>query len=246
MLRLATLASALLLVACADSGDEGMIVRNNTAVADTCTLTGEPGQPFKSRGTIYAFSPAGYLLTPLIESRIALSVGDEQMVDPLQKTIQLRGADVSLTLKSVSVETNGSFNVQQLDQALGTPFSTLFAAPLPPNGSVNVGFEVIPPSLLREAIAASGADPNTSNINAEVLAQVTIRGELGGDELTSAPFHYPISVCNNCVVVDNGACPMNVAEVRIGDPCNVFQDGQVDCCRDEANNLICPGTVGQL
>jgi hypothetical protein len=239
MLRLATLSAALMLVGCASQGDEGMTVINNTAVSgDQCTLTGDLSQPFKSHGLIYGLSPLGYTLTPLISSRVQM--GMEVNADILQKTIFLRGADVTLTLKAVSVESGGQYTVTQKD-TLVEQFGVLFAGSLPPAGSVNVGFEVIPPATLRTILGMSGA-PAGANINAEVLASVVIRGDLGGDEITSNTFEYPISVCTNCVVVNNGACPM-AGVPRTGDACNPFQDGIVDCCTDASGSLICPAST---
>jgi hypothetical protein len=240
MLRLATLTSALLLFGCADQGDEGMTVINNTAVSGSCSLTGGADQPFKSHGTIYALSPAGYLLTPLIQSRVTL--GTEINADELQKTIFLRGADVSLTLKAQSIVTNGQYTVTQPEKNVGQ-FSVLFAGALPPGGSVNVGFEVITPAILRDILGASGVNLATSDLNAEVLAEVTIRGDLGGDEVESNPFQYPISVCTDCVVNVTGACPAT-GTVRTGDACNIFQDGVVDCCTAADGELVCPASTG--
>jgi hypothetical protein len=240
MLRLSPIIPALLLVGCTDQGDEGMTVLNNTAITGaTCTATGDPNQPFQSHGQIYASSSLGYQLTPLIQSRISATSG-MQVLEPLSRTIQLRGADISLTLKAVSVETDGAFTVTQPD-TLVSQFSVLFSGSLPPSGAVNVGFDAIPPSALRQIMQQVNANPATSRINAEVLAEVTIRGDLGGSGVTSTPFYYPISVCNDCVVVNNGACPMTIAAPRPGNPCNPYQDGIVDCCTDASGNLVCPG-----
>jgi hypothetical protein len=214
-----------------------MTVINNTAVeGNSCTLSGSPDQPFKSHGLIWAYSPLGYQMTPLISSRV--QVGMEEMPDDLQRTIFLRGADVTLTLKAVSVENNGAFTVTQKDTVVDQ-FGVLFAGSLPPAGSVNIAFEVISPSTLRNILGMAGA---TSGVSAEVLASVVIRGDLGGDEITSNTFEYPISVCTDCVVVNNGACPMT-GTPRTGDACNPFQDGIVDCCTDASNNLICPASA---
>ncbi len=242
MLRLATLTSTLLLVGCANNGDEGMTVINNTAVAgDSCNLNGDPSQPFKSHGEIYALSPFGYTLTPLITSRITSGIEGEAMVDPLQRTIFLKGADVTLTLKAVSIETNGAYTVTQPESQIGQ-FSVLFAGSLPAGGSVNVGFEVITPAMLRTIVGASGANLSTSDLNAEVLAEVQVLGDMGGDEVRSNTFSYPISVCTDCVVNYTGDCPAAGAP-RQGNPCNIFQDGIVDCCTDANGSLICPAPM---
>ena len=87
----------------------------------------------------------------------------------------------------------------------------LFSGSLPPNGTVNVGFEVITPAIMRQIVGSSGVNISTQKLKAEVLAQVTIKGELGGDSIESKPFFYPISVCTDCVVVNIGQCPESMS-----------------------------------
>ncbi|HEX5062747.1 MAG TPA: hypothetical protein VFV99_25415, partial [Kofleriaceae bacterium] len=100
MLRLAALIP-LALVACVDTGDEGIFVLTNTAVSSgTCSLSGDPSQPQIGHGTINSNSPIAYVMTPLIQSRIQPIEG----VDNSSKTVQLRGADVKLTLKAVTIQ----------------------------------------------------------------------------------------------------------------------------------------------
>jgi hypothetical protein len=243
MLRLTTLTAVLALAACADTGDEGMIVLNNTAISgDTCTLTGATSQPFIAHGQIFAKSPNGYFLTPLIESRVMSA----DSVDDTQRTIFLTGANVSLEVKAVTIEhADGSFANGPAITLAQPQFSALFSGSLPPAGSVNVGFDVIPPQVLRQILTGSGASA-TDKMTAEVLATVNILGTLGGDALESSPFQFPVAVCNNCVVVDNGTCPMNLMEARPGNACNVYQDGVVDCCHDASNNLVCPGPTAAM
>jgi len=240
MLRLTTLTAIIALAACANTGDEGMIVLNNSAVGSTCTLTGSTTQPFIAHGQIWARSPNGYFLTPLIQSRVMSA----SSVDDSQRTIYLTGANVTLEVKAVTIErADGSFANPAPPTLSGqqAQFSSLFSASLPPSGSVNVGFDVIPVQTLRTILTASGAAA-TDKMSAEVLATISILGELGGNEIEGQPFQFPIAVCNNCVVVDNGVCPLAVTP-RTGNACNVYQDGVVDCCRDASNNLICPGAT---
>ena len=244
MLRLTTLTAILALTACANTGDEGMIVLNNTATGDSCTLSGASSQPFIAHGQIWAKSPNGYFLTPLIQSRVMSA----DSVDDTQRTIFLTGANVSLEVKAVTIEhADGSFANPTRPVLSGQQgkFSALFSASLPPAGTVNVGFDVIPVQTLRTILTASGAGA-TDKMTAEVLATVTMLGKLGGDDINGQPFQFPISVCNDCVVVDNGACPMTITAPRAGNACNVYQDGIVDCCRDASNNFICPGTVSTM
>lgn len=245
-MRLPSVFAALVLVGCANTGDEGMIVLNNTAVTDSCSLSGAADQPFISHGEIFAFAPTGYFLTPLIQSRLTTEIGGSgsgsSTVDPLQKTIFLKGADISLTLVATSVITAGQYQVTQNNTSL-PKFSVLFSGSLPPDGTVNVGFEVIPPYVMQSIIGMSGADLAASDVRAEVSAEVTIKGDVGGDSISASPFTFPISVCTDCVVQNLGACPVTGTPAT-GNPCNPYQDGAIGCCTDASNNLVCPATVG--
>lgn len=238
-MRLVSLTTALLLVGCADQGDEGMVVIQNTAVGDGCKFSADVGALFIPRGQIYAGASIGYILTPLIRSRVTAIEG-EGATDDLQRTIFLRSADVKLTLKAVTIDQGGVFMTSQPETEF-TPFSTLFSGSLPPSGLVNLAFEVLPPTIISQIKASSGVNTAAGqNLTAEVLAEVTVRGEMGGDEVVATPFHYPISVCTNCVVVNAGTCPLANPTGATGNACNPFQDGVVECCTDASNRLVCP------
>lgn len=234
MLRLAALIP-LALVACVDSGDEGLYVVNNTAVTGTsCTLNGSPMQPQLGHGLIHVDSTLPYVMTPLLQSRITAAAN----VDDISKTIQLRGADVTLTLKAVSVERGGSFTTTNPDTQL-IQFSTLFSGSIAPGASVNAFVDIIPPATIRSVAAMSGANLETDALNAEVLASVVIKGEINDSGVESQPYLYPVTICNDCVFRNVGACP--VTGPSTGNACNPYQDGIVDCCVDTmTNTLICP------
>lgn len=247
-MRLATLTSALLLVGCADSGDEGMFVLNNTAVTGaTCTLTGVIGQPFTSHGYINARSTIGYVLTPLIQSRVQINIGGGSgvmmqqpgTIDTTQRTIALRGADVKLTVKATEIEQGGVYMTNSTEREIA-PFSVLFSGSIPPGGTANVAFEVMSASQIRDVVNGSGANIAVQNLRAEILAEVTIKGSMGGNEIAAVPFHYPISVCTDCVIVNAGSCETFSGTASIGNACNPFQDGVLTCCTDDTGGLVCP------
>lgn len=242
MLRLAAL-MPLALVACVDTGDEGIYVLNNTAVTGECTLSGSPDQASIGHGLIHYLSPTAYVMTPLIQSRIAAQMN----IDDTSRTVQLRGADIVLTLEAVTVEhADGSFTTTQPEKSLAM-FSTLFSGAVPPGGSVNAFVDAIPPPTLRQIATESGADVATESFNAEVLAQVVIRGEINDNTVTSAPYLFPITVCNDCVVSNLGACPLpSGVQVRTGNACNPYQDGVVDCCTDTDGRLVCPAATATM
>jgi hypothetical protein len=79
-----------------------------------------------------------------------------------------------------------------------------------------------------------------------VLANVEAFGDLQGTEIVADPYQYPVTICNDCVVNNLGACSaLPVGTIaRTGNPCNPFQDGIVDCC-EGTNGPVCPA-VGTM
>lgn len=210
-MRASSIAFALLLAGCAGSGDEGMFILNNTApTGTTCALTSDPSQPFLAHGSLVANMGVGYLLTPLVESRI-----DNPMMDTATRTIHIEGANVVLS----KADTSGTLTEV-------TKFTSLVSGSIPPLDTINVSFEIIPASV--------AATPG------EYSANVTMFGTLGGGRIDSAPFNYPVTVCENCIVrISPTACPLTGTPMT-GNPCNPFQDGIVDCCMS-GSTLLCPG-----
>lgn len=245
---------------CADTGDEGFVIRNNLASSGmTCSLSASAAAPFQPRGQLSASSPVPYLLTPLIESRITAAVGQES-----SRTVSLKGAKIDLAIGPITVEdaqggllfscaaegAGACFSeseVAALADAGTTKFRSLFAAPLAPNkGLTSAAFDLVPTASIREIQRKAGAGGASGRLHAQVVATATVYGDLNGSEVEGLPFDYPVTVCNDCVVNVVGTCAATPKTFmpRAGNPCNPFQDGLVDCCTNGAD-LICPA-VGTM
>jgi hypothetical protein len=179
------------------------------------------------------------VFTPLIESRItAIEGGDEA-----QRSIAITGANVSLEVKAATIENNGTFTSTTVSLTKEqSQFSQLFSAPLPPSGSVNVLFELIP----RQTLVAIGMAAGTNILEAEILATVRVFGRFNDDDIESAPFQFPVTVCTDCVVSNVGPCTEFTGTPRnSGNACNAFQDGVIDCCESVLNpgQLRCPAVA---
>lgn len=229
---------ALTLAACADDSGGGLIIRQNLAptAMGSCSFAPDLTAPYFARGSISMLSQQPYVFTPLIESRITAAVGQESL-----RTVLVRGARVDLRIESITVN-NQSVEVDVTDFPEGTlKFTSLFSAPVAPNGGLSVGdFDLLTSGFiatLRERYDAQGS------VRVQVVAETRVFGDLGGDEIESDTFSYPVTVCNDCIVNNVGACP-SAAEVRTGNPCNPFQDGIVDCCTTDGG-LICPAPVAE-
>jgi len=247
---------ALALAGCvADGGDEGLVVRNNLAPdGSSCKFTPATSTAFVSRGTLHTRSPSPYLLAPLLESRIVAAMGQESV-----RTVSLMGARIDLAIGPITVEdaqgaTTFSCAAEgasacydeaaraALAEAGVTRFRSLFSAPLAPNGGLSTAtFDLVPTAAVREIERKAGALPAGARLHAQVVATAVVYGQLGGGEVSSPPYVYPVSVCNDCVLNVVGACvdtPTGFAP-RPGNPCNLYQDGTADCCTN-GTALVCP------
>jgi hypothetical protein len=187
-------------------------------------------------------------------------MGQESM-----RTVALMGAKIDLVVGPITVEDplgNLTFSCAAegasacfteaertaLAMSAVTKFRSLFSAPLAPNGGLSTAtFDLIPTAAVREIQRKAGTVPAGARLHAQVVATATIYGQLGGGEVESLPFVYPVTVCNDCVVNVGKACAETPASFmpRPGNPCNPFQDGVVDCCTDAAGALVCPA-VGTM
>jgi hypothetical protein len=242
-MRLVSPVSFVLLVgslsACADKGDEGMFILNNTAppAGATCMLTGDPAQPLIAAGEISYLAAAagtGYVFTPLIESRITANMGDEAL-----RTIHLEGANVTVAVA------NGG---------MSQSYTALFAGSVAPNGgSTNVAFEVLPAS----SISALGMANAVSGTNTEVVASITVYGTLGGGRIDGEPFQYPITIVAPGKGIVTGVGSMDTvasggiscgattlpAASTTTNGCNPYQDGVLSCCLSNVGGTVhevCP------
>jgi len=128
-----------------------------------------------------------------------------------------------------------------------TRFRSLFSAPLAPNGSfTSASFDIVSIPALAAIRAKANPGPK-SLVHAQVIANVVVYGDLGGEEVDSVTFVYPVTVCNDCIKNSLGACPLPMGTtVRTGNACNAFQDGVVDCCDTTTGELSCPATVATM
>lgn len=234
MFRAIAAASVAMLGGCADDFGGGLVVVQNLAVTEpTCSFTAELTAPFVARGTIRSDSTVPYIFHPLVQSRITALEGQESL-----RTVQLNGARIELTIAGATVD-GQPVDLDVADFPAGSAkFSSLFSAPVAPLGVSSAEFDLVPVSFLAAVAAAVGTD---APARVQVVARGTVYGDLGGDEISSDPFTYPVTICNDCVFQNLGECNADTEAANFGNPCNPYQDGLLDCCTS-GGNLICPAS----
>ncbi len=232
-----TLALAAALGACvASNGDEGILITKNVAPGTGCMFTSEETEPYIPHGMLAMTAPGGYRFHPQMKSRITAS--DDQ-ID--QRTVIVQGARIDLAFADPNLFT--SAELATLKSRGVTHFEAAFSAPLLPNGGLtDGGFDLFNHDLI-EAVGAKvpGALTGTPTLRTELIATVTVFGDLSGQEVLSQEFKYPVTLCNDCIFHNLGACNTVPAgtKAREGNACSLYQDDAVDCCTN-GTAIVCP------
>lgn len=224
-----------------DAGDGALrIIRNQAIDSESggCVVSPLLSAPGLSGGTIDATSPVGYLLTPVIQNYATSSSGRYTQ----QRTAFLEGARIDLSFPDPTLFT--AAELASLEESNLLKFSSSFSAAVTPDsGTAGVGFAVVPPALLARILPKLAAVGNST----EVHVRIKVFGQMGGGEVESESYFYPVRVCDSskvpCVIASTFTCGATGVTVREGNACNPFQDGPVDCCV-AGGQLTCPGVAG--
>jgi hypothetical protein len=226
-----TVFSGIALPGCAnDSGDKTILVLNNlAAVSDDnkCVIAPSEDSAGRSAGSWSLDSPNSYLLFPLVKNLAT----DPDGVLLSQRTFFAQGARIAVSSSDAAVQT-----------AIGASgkYTQLSSFSVSPNGGLAAfGLPLIPSRV--GALIAPTLSP--AKPTAQLVATIEIFGLLGGSEVTSQPFDFPIEACVGCAGQIVGPCaslPMDF-KANPGNPCNPFQDGVIDCC-STPGGAICPAS----
>lgn len=228
------LATALM-PACAEN-DSSMFVRMAIAPPQNrqngCVYTSDPTQPFLSSGTldvaILAKDPT-YIVELLVGSQL-FDRGDQKFTRAEPNRTHVNGAVVRVT------DANGG----QLSE-----FTSLTSAFIEPQANNTPGYSPARVQALDAATArkvSAGLAPGSDTL---VVANIKVFGTtLGGVDLESGEFQFPIRVCNGCLLSFNGGddpatpgrdCSLPLPEQsNLPIPCRPGQDEGTLCqyCRD--------------
>jgi hypothetical protein len=230
-------AMSLVAVGCADeAGDGALRIIRNEFVDETCSVTGAATALGRPRGIIEVVSPNDYVITPVVQNYATSSSGKYTS----QRTAFLEGARVDLEFTDPTLFTAAELTQMQTDGL--TKFSSPFsAAVLPDNSTSGTIFSIIPTQLL----AKIAPQLSVTRPSVTVTARMRVYGQMGGGEVESESFFFPVQVCDSripgssCVISTLKTACTPIADPRIGNPCNSFQDAPVDCCQ-EGNAIVCP------
>lgn len=208
-----------------EGGDKVVLITNNVAApVDTCVLTVSEAGPFRSSGIVDVLFPGAYFMLPQIEN-LATS-NDGTLIS--NRTFFAEGFRV--VLSSPDAATHAV--IGSLSYSIPKGFTVA-----PDGGGFIASLRLLEPSVIE--LIAPTIPPNRPAI---VIASVELIGNMGGDQVTSNKFEYPIEFCVGCLIRDLGPCdqldPAFTLTIK-GNACNPGQDDAVQCCT-VPGNYVCP------
>jgi hypothetical protein len=229
------IAGALCAPGCADN-ESSIFIRGAMAVpSDTCSVTADPSAAMKGRGAFDTALAAEYSAVLLVGNQLVRR-GSTTTLRTETSRVQFVEADVTLT--------DGTGNQLAAFRVPVSGFADPGTSSEPGYGLAQV--------VLVDAVTAQALDKQAqaSNQVQEVIASVIVRGHtLGGNDVESGAWNYPISTCHRCLLqfpgdADDATKAGPDCDNRADAPtnCHIGIDDLVDCRTCSAVNQACEPT----
>lgn len=177
---------------------------------------------------------SAYLFFPLLQNNLPGPTGAAQDTNQ----IQLSGFNVDIT--SLAGTTAATDAVLTGNASLAHFRAAWSGGIRSGGGQLNAIVDAVPVALATQLLANGGVGTApTATLDLRVQALGTT---VGGTDIQSDPFDFPLEICAGCLVANVQACPYMSAPANPGNPCNPAQDDFVDCCTNNGA-LICPPPV---
>jgi hypothetical protein len=219
--------AAVASVGCADPETSIFIQHNLKIESPACVARSDPEATSLGSGLLDVAFNLEYTASLLVGNQLTPR-GEKPKLRPETMRVQLRGAEVMLTdLQGNVIE--DSFSVP------GTGF-------IDPSAGENPGYGVTFAELIPATVGdrlRRQLEPVGRGASRTVIAEVRVFGDtLGGAEVESGPFIYPITVCYGCSVffpldalqaTNNQQLCTNVGDFSGEFACRMGQDEGTDC-----------------
>jgi hypothetical protein len=196
---LLAIAPVTLALGCAPNESSLFIRQCQVVPQDTCEVTADPSAAFKPSGILdVAF--AGRYTCPLLVGNQLVTRGDPDLLRTETSRVEITSADVTL--------------LGQGGGSLGK-HSNPASGFIDPSTGAQPGYGLVQVVLIDSTPAVG-----------DVVAQVVLHGRtLGGTELTTGEWKFPIHICQGCLC-DTSTCGATDAPPT---NCHVGTDAPVDC-----------------
>ncbi len=243
----ATLWTLLSISGCGTPPGQFVIVQNQVP-SEICEIPAELSSVYRGDGVmdvrlVNDFAEFGYVVFPLMQNNYPAPTGGDSG-DPNRIKLSGFSVDISLPENAPADAVRSLFDALQVSSPEGGP-DQMIQYSIPWSGSVASGggntagaVNAFPGALARE-IRKTGVLKTVPYV--WTYSTIRARGDNLASSVESDPFRFPIRVCDGCLINRLEVCPV-AHPVATGNPCNIAQDGMVDCCTS-GTGLVCPSTV---
>jgi hypothetical protein len=228
-------AAAATAAGCADNNSTLFVYGVLATKAPDCSVTADPGSMMFGDGSLDVAIGSGYWAWLLVGNQYSPR-GAKQQLKTETTRVTLTGAEVTLTSAST-----GQVITCPSTKNCGGPFSVYGSGFASSSKSEDPGWGAIEVQLLPDAVSAFfRTDPSSpigkpGEARTTIVASVRVYGKtLGGQDVESGAFTYPIQVCNGCsilygdydLVTEQCLSKAGMTPVL---PCRVGQDSSIPC-----------------
>lgn len=230
-------ACALASAGCVDNDTSLTVEGVLAAQAPQCTFTPDPG-------SIQLFSGALDVALNPTYSAVVL-VGNQ--LTPSSNKVELRSEAQAIVLEGAEVRVT-----DRTGREVGSPYTVEFGGFVRPSDSEAPGYGLAYVELLRRSdLSESDIERIESGNPKSYVSRVRVFGTtLGGLEVTSSEYSFPIEVCYGCLISypvealivdadDTVVCGDTASDVEADPPCTIGQDAFVDCRYCAGSDDVC-------
>lgn len=223
--------AAILAPGCVDN-ESSLYIRQCLHVpTSTCEVKPDPSSEFDTMGILdTSFGtpdkngtvvPVPYTC-PLLVGNQLVARGDPDRVRTETSRITIYGADVTVMDPTNAILTRSDGSAAQ--------FFTPTSGFVDPGMGAQPGFGVASIEMIDPALALDlRKEVEKTGFEQQVVVSVVLRGRtLGGNEISSAPWNFPIRVCKGCLC-NLGPCINASGSDMPADNCHAGIDDPVDC-----------------
>jgi len=199
--------------------DKSFFIRQNQ-IPDSDCLVSTDATEFRGAGLLDVSGGYGYYMYPLVENGLMSTAGDNQ---PERNALHMTGFSIEIDLGSIP----GSYPDEVLD------FVFLVSGTIDPGGqAAYAGIEVIKAELVKRLSIPKGLRP-------VVTVSMRAIAKRSGEEMESAEFVFPVTLCNGCLVDFRNTCPLSTDKTILTNECGLPQDSAVTCCPTTGGLVTC-------
>jgi hypothetical protein len=241
-LRMLTFAAASVAVAGCGRVPGQLVFLHNQAPDEGCSISADEGHPYIGTSVVdvslvRASAESGLWVFPLLKNNLP---GSGDGLDPNQIFISSFAVDISMMTGPPSLQTLFATLESDATTRALLHYKTPWSGTIKSGGGTLATSVASMPTDLAARLAAETDVAETPDLWLNV--KIRAFGSSTTQTFESDPFDYPVSVCSGCLVGNIRPCPYTSPPANTGNPCNVAQDGIVDCCL-AGNDLICPPPV---